>query len=439
MTKYAIQVESLSKIYRIGLKEQMSETLGGLIGSWIRAPVSNFRRLRRLTSFDSNEYSSEERFSSNDLIWALSNVSFNVESGEVVGIIGRNGAGKSTLLKIISRITEPTHGRIIIHGRVSSLLEVGTGFHPELTGRENVYLNGVILGMTKAEIDRKFDEIVNFAEVTKFLDTPVKHYSSGMKVRLAFAVAAHLEPEILLVDEVLAVGDAAFQKKCLGKMEDVTKQGRTVLFVSHNMGAVETLCNRAVLLNNGRIERTGPTKEVISDYLARNFDVKSNPFQNCKRSGNGKIRVTGFHLEDQKGKRVEFAQSGSPIVFAFDFENNGCEPEDIVSFSFSVHNDREQGLFHYYSHFSDIYFKNIPPKGSFKCQIHDLALSPGNYLVMCRCVMNGDHTKGEEVDWPRVFIPLKVFEGDFFRIGSSKLSGWGPMLVRGEWSMEKYQ
>jgi lipopolysaccharide transport system ATP-binding protein len=205
-----------------------------------------------------------------DSIWALRDISFEVKRGEVIGIIGRNGAGKSTLLKILSRITEPTEGTADIYGRVASLLEVGTGFHPELTGRENIFLNGAILGMRKTEIARKFDEIIAFAEVEKFIDTPVKHYSSGMYVRLAFAVAAHLEPEILLVDEVLAVGDAAFQKKCLGKIGDVTKEGRTVLFVSHNMGSIMQLCRSGILLAEGRIEITGKIAEVITNYTMEN-------------------------------------------------------------------------------------------------------------------------------------------------------------------------
>jgi len=435
MSDNAIIVENLSKLYRIGLKEQMSETLGGALGSWIKAPLSNLKRLRRLTNFDAGEYASTEQSEAEDLIWAIKDVSFNVRHGEVVGIIGRNGAGKSTLLKIISRIVEPTSGRVLLNGRVSSLLEVGTGFHHELTGRENVYLNGAILGMSKIEIDRKFDEIVSFSEVERFLETPIKRYSTGMKVRLAFAVAAHLEPEILLVDEVLAVGDAAFQKKCLGKMEDVSKEGRTVLFVSHNMGAIETLCNRAILLNQGCIEKNGQTKTVISHYLSQHYEQQENPLRNCIRTGNGKLRVIDFHLEDPSGNKVEFAQSGNPVVLAFDFENNGCMPKDAISFSFSVHTDREQALFHYYSDFSNVYFNNIPPKGKFKCLIPDLPLAPGNYLIMVRCVMNGGMTSGEEVDWPKVFFPLNVLAGDFFRIGSSKLSRWGPLLVRGQWTM----
>ncbi len=202
--------------------------------------------------------------------WALKDVSFEIKHGDVVGIVGRNGAGKSTLLKLLSRITEPTTGRIRLRGRVASLLEVGTGFHPELTGRENIFLNGAILGMSKAEITRKFDEIVAFAEVERFLDTPVKRYSSGMYVRLAFAVAAHLEPEILIVDEVLAVGDASFQKKCLGKMQDVSKGGRTVLFVSHNMGAVTTLCRTGIWMQQGRLIKSGPARQIVDEYLTTN-------------------------------------------------------------------------------------------------------------------------------------------------------------------------
>lgn len=236
----AISVQGVSKKYQIGLRDQANQTFREAISSAVTSPLRRLRQLR-------GEYSSEEDF------WALRDVSFDIQPGEVVGIIGHNGAGKSTLLKILSRITEPSSGRIEINGRVASLLEVGTGFHPELTGRENIYLNGAILGMRRREIDRKFDEIVAFAEVEKFLDTPVKRYSTGMQVRLAFAVAAHLDPEILIIDEVLAVGDAKFQQKCLGKMQDVATGGRTVLFVSHNMNAVEELCSAGLLLNAGKV------------------------------------------------------------------------------------------------------------------------------------------------------------------------------------------
>jgi len=259
MSDIAISVENISKRYRIGLKEELHDTLFGAMVSWAKAPFTSLQKLRRLSKFEEDD--------AEDIIWALKDVSFEVKTGEVIGIIGRNGAGKSTLLKILSFITEPTSGRAVINGRVSSLLEVGTGFHPELTGRENVYLNATILGMTKAEVDKKFDEIVAFSEVEKFIDTPVKRYSSGMKVRLAFSVAAHLEPEILVIDEVLSVGDAAFQKKCLGKMEDVSGEGRTVLFVSHNMTAVKSLCSRGICLKHGKIINDSDVNLVVESYL----------------------------------------------------------------------------------------------------------------------------------------------------------------------------
>ncbi len=267
MTNIAIRVANLSKRYRIGLEEEIHDTFAGALTAFVRSPVKNLRRLRGLSRLEEGE--------SEDIIWALKDVSFEVQRGEVLGIIGRNGAGKSTLLKILSRITEPTSGRAEIYGRVSSLLEVGTGFHPELTGRENIYLNGTILGMRKTEIDRKFDEIVDFSGVERFIDTPVKRYSSGMRVRLAFSVAAHLEPEILLVDEVLAVGDAEFQKKSLGKMESVATEGRTVLFVSHNIISVRNLCGRVIWLDNGYIFQNGDTLTVTEEYLQQSIQAKS--------------------------------------------------------------------------------------------------------------------------------------------------------------------
>jgi lipopolysaccharide transport system ATP-binding protein len=255
MTTPAIKAEGLSKLYRLEHGGHGSKTFRDLLTDMATAPLRRFRQIR------GSDVSMED-------FWAVQDVSFEIQPGEVIGIIGRNGAGKSTLLKILSRIVEPTRGQVTLRGRVASLLEVGTGFHPELTGRENIYLNGSILGMKKREIDAQFDEIVAFAEIERFLDTPVKRYSSGMYVRLAFAVAAHLQPEILIVDEVLAVGDADFQKKCLGKMREVSKgEGRTVIFVSHNMGAVTTLCSRALLLERGQLVAEGPSSEVVDRYL----------------------------------------------------------------------------------------------------------------------------------------------------------------------------
>jgi lipopolysaccharide transport system ATP-binding protein len=263
MTDLAIKAEGLGKLYRIGAAREKYYTFRDALVNTVKAP---FRRLASLRG---------KSRSDNEMFWALKDVSFDVRHGEVLGIIGRNGAGKSTLLKILARVTEPTEGQADIYGRVGSLLEVGTGFHPELTGLENIYLSGAVLGMRKAEIDNKFDEIVDFAGVEKFLYTPAKRYSSGMYVRLAFAVAAHLEPEILLVDEVLAVGDAEFQKKCLGKMGEVAKGGRTVLFVSHNMAAVRTLCQRAILIDKGLITLNGQTTKVIDTYMSRGVQSRA--------------------------------------------------------------------------------------------------------------------------------------------------------------------
>lgn len=267
MSKPSIEVRNLSKRYRIGVKEKESSSFLGSVRDVLTAPLRNFRKLQSLSKFNDDDDES--------ILWALKDVNFDVHEGEVLGIIGKNGAGKSTLLKILARITPPTEGHFIMRGRVASLLEVGTGFHKELTGRENVYLNGTILGMKKSEIDRKFDEIVDFSGVEKFIDTPVKRYSSGMGVRLAFAVAAHLDPELLIIDEVLAVGDAEFQKKCLGKMEDISNQGRTVLFVSHNMQALRNLCSRTIWLKNGTVVEDGDTHQVVDHYLSKFMSYKS--------------------------------------------------------------------------------------------------------------------------------------------------------------------
>ena len=296
MSDVAIRVENLSKLYTLGKRERY-RTLRDTLTDALAAP---FRRLRNGASPETEA----------ETLWALKDVSFEVKHGEVLGVIGRNGAGKSTLLKILSRITEPTGGRAEIHGRVGSLLEVGTGFHPELTGRENIFLNGAILGMKKAEILRKFDEIVAFAEVEKFIDTPVKHYSSGMYVRLAFAVAAHLEPEILIVDEVLAVGDAEFQKKCLGKMGDVAAEGRTVLFVSHNMGAVTSLCTRVVCLANGTVIGNGEPRQVIQEYLLPVAENDTRELSQLRLSGYGyTVRFLEIELNGSSTGSLAFQRS----------------------------------------------------------------------------------------------------------------------------------
>jgi lipopolysaccharide transport system ATP-binding protein len=289
-----IRVENLSKSYRIGAREAPYQTLRESVVKAVREPFNAFRHKgsRKKTT-----------------IWALKDINLDVQPGEVVGIIGRNGAGKSTLLKILSRVTEPTTGRVDLYGRVGSLLEVGTGFHPELTGRENIFLNGAILGMKRAEIERKFDEIVAFAEVDEFIDTPVKRYSSGMFLRLAFSVAAHLEPEILVVDEVLAVGDASFQRKCLRKMSEVAKEGRTVLFVSHNMGAIQGLCSRAIWLAAGRIEGDGEVHRVVADYMNR----IGQDFVGAVTTDSEMLSIQKVLLKDEKGDTTTNFSFGSSL------------------------------------------------------------------------------------------------------------------------------
>ncbi|MCP5099429.1 MAG: ABC transporter ATP-binding protein, partial [Chloroflexi bacterium] len=309
-----LRVEGLGKKYHIGA-EKSFDKLSDQISDLVMTPFRRAGKLLRGQSTGAAEL--------DQAFWALRDVSFEVNRGEVIGIIGRNGAGKSTLLKVLSRITDPTEGVADMYGRVSSLLEVGTGFHPELTGRENVYLNGAILGMKKTVIDRKFDEIIAFADIEKFLDTPVKHYSSGMYVRLAFSVAAHLEPEILLVDEVLAVGDAEFQKKCLGKMESVAGEGRTVLFVSHNMGLIQTLCKRGIMLQNGRLIADGPISDVVGVYLKQlKTKGQQNLAERTDRRGQGKVKLVSASAYNGTPDAANLLSTGKSARFEFNIDKS---------------------------------------------------------------------------------------------------------------------
>jgi lipopolysaccharide transport system ATP-binding protein len=322
-----ITAERLSKAYRIGVAEEIPDSFVGALGQLIRSPWRNFKNLRDLNTFGNKSLVYDDGIEAESSIyWALKNVSFDVEQGEVLGVIGKNGAGKSTLLKVLSRITEPTSGRATIRGRVSSLLEVGTGFHPELSGRENVYLNGTILGMSKGEIDGKFDQIVEFSGIAKFLDTPIKRYSSGMKVRLAFAVAAHLEPEVLIIDEVLAVGDLEFQKRCIGKMQEIAGVGRTVIFVSHDFPSVQSLCTKALIMNQGKASEKMSPDEAIREFsksfsgqsagavdLANLVIDRDNPhFTKLKMLQNDEDASGPFFVGDRLKIRVEFE---SPYPF----------------------------------------------------------------------------------------------------------------------------
>ena len=308
MNEIAISVQNLGKLFRIGGKQKQYDTFAAKLFASITAPVRRLRRIGKPTPPEEN-------------LWALKGVSFDVRQGEILGIIGRNGAGKSTLLKLLSRITDPTEGRMEVHGRLGSLLEVGTGFHPELTGRENIYLNGAILGMKREEIRNNFDQIVAFAEIEKFLDTPVKRYSSGMYVRLAFAVAAHLEPEILVIDEVLAVGDAEFQKRCLGKMGEAAGHGRTILFVSHNMAAIKSLCTRAVLIEDGHVKIDGEVDKVVTTYLQKN-SVQSDGVvpEDAVRINNGEGFLRRVRLSDSNGKSIKEVFLGQRFCLAMIYE-----------------------------------------------------------------------------------------------------------------------
>ena len=380
MSNLAIKVDHLSKEYHIAGAQMKYTTLRDMIVRNIMAPVRRTRSLLRGHASGAAEL--------NESFWALDDISFEVRQGEVVGIIGRNGAGKSTLLKILSRITEPTKGYADIYGRVGSLLEVGTGFHPELTGRENVYLNGAILGMPRAEIDRKFDEIVAFSEIEKFIDTPVKHYSSGMSVRLAFAVAAHLEPEILIIDEVLAVGDLAFQQKSLGKMDDVAKSGRTVLFVSHTMSTVQALCTRAILLQNGQVTHDGPTDEVVQEYLGA---MRSKSGQNLiedneSRSGSGEVRFTRARVLNEAGDVAQALVAGKPAYIELDYENQADAKR--AYFAMTIYNHLGIAVTNLNTELTD-FQAELGPKGTVRCYLPNLPLPLGQYRIAAAINVNG--------------------------------------------------
>lgn len=417
MSDVVIRLENLGKRYRIGGQEERYRTIREAIVEGLTAPVSLLRRY------------GENLRSSPGWIWALEGVSLEVKRGEVLGIIGRNGAGKTTLLKIVSRVTKPTEGSGEIHGRLGSLLEVGTGFHPELTGRENIYLNGAILGMRKADIDRRFDEIVAFAEVERFVDTPVKRYSSGMHMRLAFAVAAHLKPDILLVDEVLAVGDAAFQEKCLGKMGSVARAGRTVLFVSHNMAAVSNLCSRACLLHHGKLITTGPVGSAIEEYMAHRTPPSTSLRERKDRTGDGRMRFTQFQIQDGTGAPVANVASGQDVGILLAYEGSDDRQLRNVSVTIGFYGVFGQFWVFCGNEMTGTRFESLPPQGRLLCSIPRLPLAPGRYDLNLHCEVNGI-----QADWLRQACQLDVTEGDFFGTGRLPPPGHGGVLVPHSWS-----
>lgn len=414
MSDPIIRVEGLGKKYRLHHEAKERYTA-------LRDVIA--RRVKRLfqpgAGIQAHPASSDEDF------WALKDVSFDVQPGEVLGIIGRNGAGKSTLLKILARITEPTTGRITLNGRVASLLEVGTGFHPELTGRENIFLNGAILGMTKAEIRAKFDEIVAFSEVERFLDTPVKRYSSGMYVRLAFGVAAHLEPEILVVDEVLAVGDAEFQRKCLGKMQDVAKSGRTVLFVSHNMSAVLNLCSRAVLLTSGQVQNQGNVSSMVSEYLAIRERASRFSPQGKSRSGDQQVCIENFKVAPEQ------PATGRPVTFVFDLAR-APDSNDRLPVELGVAVLTEQGarLLLLFSGHVGVRFQIPKGRSTIEVTVDSLPLMPGNYSLNL-WVGSGE----TPLDWIRDCYDLCVAPGALVEGVYLEDRGY-PVVATSQWRME---
>ncbi len=430
MTDYAVRVEKLSKRYYIGAAQRQAgeyRTLRDVLINGVKAP---FERAGRLLRGDLSAAAVQD-----DELWALRDVSFDVKQGEVIGIIGANGAGKSTLLKVLSRITIPTHGQAVINGRLGSLLEVGTGFHPELTGRENIYLNGAILGMRRAEIANKYDEIVAFSGVEQFLNTPVKRYSSGMMVRLAFAVAAHLEPEILVIDEVLSVGDAAFQKKSMGKMGEVAQSGRTVLFVSHNMAAVENLCTRGIVLERGQVVFDGDQSEAVGFYIRqmKNSDEHISLSARTDRKGNGLVRVTSIDCRDEHGVTVTNIRSGGSLSLHMAFTSAAeVQADDLAHVGITAYTLLGVPVFTQTTRIMLMEFTDLPTQGVFVCHIPVLPLPPSVYPVSITVKLN--NTLADQIQHA---TQVSVIEGDYFGTGKIPTAAEGNCLVRAEWKLER--
>ena len=427
MSDIVITIENLSKRYLIGHRSARRERYTAL-RDVINREVRNFARKtvdvvrgRQIVQGDEIEE-----------FWALNDVSFQVKHGEVIGLIGRNGAGKSTLLKILSRITEPDRGRATLRGRISSLLEVGTGFHPELTGRENIFLNGAIFGMKRAEIKRKFDEIVAFSEMDRFLDVPVKQYSSGMYVRLAFAVAAHLEPEILIVDEVLAVGDAAFQEKCLGKLNSVARSdGRTVLFVSHNMGAIQQLCNRAILLHDGRLAGDGTPSRIVQKYTSHAGVVETVSLRDWKdRVTTGEATITEFELCDKQNRRIDSVSFGDKLRFVMTVEFR--RPARRAFFGILVHSASGDPLLDLRSSHQGLHLDRSEGYLTVEAVIDQIGLFPGEYTLSPYVQ---DELTNIDLDWVRHCYRLWVVPAPGAN-GDLKFDPkWGKYFVPSSWTL----
>lgn len=409
-----IKVENLGKKYQ--LNHLLSKSKDDMFFSSVKSKAKSFLKGKQVA----------EEF------WAIKDVSFEIQKGDRVGIIGRNGAGKSTLLKMLSRIVAPTTGRIEYEGRMASLLEVGTGFHGDLTGRENIYLNGSILGMSRREIDARFDEIVDFSEIEKFLDTPVKRYSSGMYVRLAFAVAAHLEPEILVVDEVLAVGDAAFQKKCLGKMQDVSKNdGRTILFVSHQMNTLQALCNKGIVLNQGQISfNLGNADEAVRHYMQLASKISTKEIIDREdRGGEGKIKVTAIQYKASNGKNLDELICGQEVEIHVSFECKSNYTANNISVALAFYGD--DGILYTVlgSDYTGVTFDNLSSTGTFVCRIKKLPLMEGRYFINVAI-----NQSGIMQDWVQEASTINVIAGDFYGTGKITPATHKSILIENTWS-----
>ena len=422
----AITTNELSKAYQVGKRAESPDTIASAAKKLLLSPLTRMQELRRLNTHHSRH--------DHDTFWALKNVSFEVNQGDVVGIIGRNGAGKSTLLKVLSRITHPTAGTALIRGRVSSLLEVGTGFHEELTGRENAYMNGTILGMSKKEIDRKFDEIVAFSGVEDFLDTPVKRYSSGMRVRLAFAVAAHLEPDILIIDEVLAVGDVQFQRKCLGKMQEVSSSGRTVLFVSHNLALMRGFCDRGILLRHGEVKSEGTFFEAIAAYDALATEsAKENSLTDLHEHTNRRPSMRKLIQSLEINGRTDSSAmircgSSMQLVICIDTNNSGKDSEELTAAVFICLGGSRVAMLHSKVN-SNLTF-TMQRKLRISCELKSLPLLPGTYsldLAVGR--------KNEVLDYIEDVATLTIESGDPFGTGLAPNSSQGILALASNWKI----
>ncbi len=429
MADPVIRVENLGKRYRLGQLEPY-KTLRDTIARAVRAPF------RSASSVQSGNLSPAPKPDGDGYVWALRNVSFEVNTGEVVGIIGRNGAGKTTLLKILSRITEPTEGRAEVRGRVGSLLEVGTGFHSELTGRENVYLNGAVLGMKRTEIKRKFNDIVAFAELERFIDTPVKRYSSGMYVRLAFSVAAHLEPDILLVDEVLAVGDVAFQKKCLGRMGKVAREGRTVLFVSHNMNAILELCDRGLFLRDGSAAFLGDTEDAVEEYMQtiaeREYGFADLSNHTGRPLGMPVIaRRIEVHTAESDETRSKSFHTGDDLVFDIHYS---CGDQTIDLVQLGVSSMTGQRVFTVGTHLCPDFEQALKGQGVIECHLPNVLLADGEYSVT---VMMGKRLPPRNIDYVENALRFRIESDNYFGTGLTTLPGQGHLAQKSQWRLMK--